>query len=110
MNKTSGTEGLLVPLDFTDAGRTSSRIMAKAPAAVANALSTLPITVNLHSYGIYTSVVEGKGSKLHDYFSVVASNTDADGTKFVSLIEARDFPFYGSQFHGEKNSFEWDQG
>ena len=28
---------------------------------------------------------------------------------FASIIEARDHPFYGTQFHPEKNAFEWDQ-
>ena len=97
MNRTSGTEGLLVPLDFTGAGRASSRIMANASASVVNALSSLPITVNLHSFGVYTSVVEA----LHGFFEVVASNTDDAGTKNDCD------PF---TVHGEKNSFEWDQG
>ena len=33
---------------------------------------------------------------------------DDDGVEFVSLIEAKGgVPIWGSQFHPEKNAFEW---
>ena len=42
-------------------------------------------------------------------FRVLAVNVDSHGTEFASLMEARNYPFYGSQFHPEKNAFEWSQ-
>ena len=42
------------------------------------------------------------------YFKVVATNT-VEGVEFVSLMEGRTLPFFASQFHGEKNAFEWEQ-
>jgi gamma-glutamyl hydrolase len=110
LSATVGTEDLLVPLNFTDFGFTSSRLMKNAPLSVKNTLKNLPVTVNLHHYSALTSTVEKSGSELHKFFSVLASNSDAVGTKFVSLIEAHNYPFYGAQFHGEKNAFEWNQG
>ena len=51
-------------------------------------------------------------SKLHpglaSFFNVVATNT-VDDVSFVTLVEGRELPFYASQFHPEKNAFEWDQ-
>ena len=110
LHRTAGTEGLLVPVNFTDYGRTSSHLMQNAPASVKQTLESVPVTINLHHYSVLTSVVEAPGSALHNFFSVVANNIDANGTKFVSMIEARHYPFYGTQFHGEKNAFEWEQG
>ena len=38
----------------------------------------------------------------------MATNVDDDGVEFVSLIEAKGgVPVWGSQFHPEKNAFEW---
>ena len=59
----------------------------------------------------------GKGAKnwsmnnliLPDSFwEILSTNEDDDGLEFVSLIEAkRGLPIWGSQFHPEKNAFEW---
>ena len=38
----------------------------------------------------------------------VATNT-VDRVEFISLMEGRELPFYASQFHPEKNAFEWSQ-
>jgi gamma-glutamyl hydrolase len=32
---------------------------------------------------------------------------DQNGLEFISTLEAKEFPFYGTQYHPEKNSFEW---
>lgn len=34
-------------------------------------------------------------------------NDDWNGLEFISSIEHRRYPFYGIQFHPEKNIFEW---
>lgn len=34
-------------------------------------------------------------------------NKDWNGLEFISTIEHRFYPFYGVQFHPEKNLFEW---
>lgn len=38
---------------------------------------------------------------------LITLNEDSNGLKFVSSMESRSFPFYGVQFHPEKNIFEW---
>ena len=30
-------------------------------------------------------------------------------SEFIALLEARDYPIWGSQFHPEKNSYEWSR-
>lgn len=34
-------------------------------------------------------------------------NKDWNGLEFISTIEHRSYPFYGVQFHPEKNLYEW---
>jgi gamma-glutamyl hydrolase len=34
-------------------------------------------------------------------------NNDWNGLEFISTIEHRHYPFYGVQFHPEKNLYEW---
>ncbi len=41
------------------------------------------------------------------FWRLLATNVADDGVEFVSLMEARDFPVWASQFHPEKNAFEW---
>jgi len=40
-------------------------------------------------------------------FDVLSTNSDRQGVDFVSSIEAKDFPIYGTQWHPEKNAYEW---
>ena len=41
---------------------------------------------------------------LYDFFEPLAYNKDLAGTKFLSAMMAKHYPFYGVQFHPEKNS------
>jgi len=45
-----------------------------------------------------------ENNKLREFFDILTINSDKSGKTFVSAIEAKDFPFYGVQFHPEKNS------
>ena len=33
-------------------------------------------------------------------------NTDQEGLEFISAMEHKSLPFFGTQFHPEKNAFE----
>ena len=42
------------------------------------------------------------------FWEILSTNEDDDGLEFVSLMEAKGgLPIWGSQFHPEKNAFEW---
>ena len=45
---------------------------------------------------------------LSDTYNVLATMQDRSGNSFVSIIEAWDYPITGTQFHPEKNIYEWD--
>ena len=38
----------------------------------------------------------------------MSTNTDENGIEFVSTIEHKTRPIYGTQWHPEKNNFEWN--
>lgn len=40
-------------------------------------------------------------------FRILSFNHDINNIKFISSLEHISFPFYGLQFHPEKNSYEW---
>ena len=40
---------------------------------------------------------------------MLSFNEAPAGQFFVSTMEARNYPFYGTQWHPEKNNFEWSQ-
>jgi len=38
---------------------------------------------------------------------VLSTNRDRKGIEFISTIEGKSMPFYATQWHPEKNAFEW---
>ncbi len=44
---------------------------------------------------------------MHEFWKIVGETTSSYNEKFVSVWEARKYPFYGVQFHPEKAIFEW---
>lgn len=40
-------------------------------------------------------------------FKILSLNKDWNGLEFISSLEHEEFPFYGLQFHPEKNNYEW---
>ena len=40
-------------------------------------------------------------------WNLVSTSKTPDGTEFVGTLEAKEFPYFLTQYHPEKNSFEW---
>lgn len=96
-----------LPLDFT-ASAASSKLLAPAPDRVYDILATQNVTMNNHHYGIYTEHFR-QTPALTSFFDLLSTNEDRRGAEFVSTIEAFKYPIFGTQWHPEKNSFEWYQ-
>jgi hypothetical protein len=57
-----------------------------------------------HHAGVNPETVRRRvGGAVH----MVSTNVDRMGQPFVSTLESKAYPFYGSQWHPEKNGFEW---
>merc|ERR1711924_25010 len=96
-----------IPLDFTESAKTS-RLFGSAPSYIWNILAEMNVTMNNHHYGIFTEHFESTES-LSDFFNMISTNNDRQGVNFVSTIEAFNYPIYGTQWHPEKNIFEWEK-
>lgn len=93
------------PLNFT-ADAKSSRMFASASPEIINALSSRPVTENYHHYSILSEDFDA--SKLSKFYKKLSVNNDRKGVEFVSTMEGKDVPIYGTQWHPEKNSFNWN--
>ena len=99
------SQNLSLPLNFSSdyLNSTMFRDIAKD---LANFLGSAATTFNAHDWSVTTTSF-AQNEKLKDFFSILSTNRDRNGIKFVSTIEAKRYPFYGSQWHPEKNPFEW---
>ena len=41
------------------------------------------------------------------FWDILSVNKDVNGLEFVSTMEAKNYPIFGTQFHPEKNAYEW---
>jgi len=96
-------QNFAVPLNFTEAAN-SSRLFENAEGKLMNILATEDVTFNNHEKGVSPSNFD---DKLSFFYNVLSYNYDLDHKLFVSAMEGKNYPFYGVQFHPEKNLFEW---
>lgn len=47
---------------------------------------------------------------VRDQFRILSLNHDLNNAEFISSLEHITYPFYGLQFHPEKNLYEWKLG
>mmetsp|Transcript_14947 Transcript_14947/g.28269 ORF Transcript_14947/g.28269 Transcript_14947/m.28269 type:complete len:360 (-) Transcript_14947:213-1292(-) len=98
-------ESLPLPLDFT-AAAPRSQLFGSLSEKLYNATATLNITENSHHSGLAPEEFK-EGTNLGDFYNVLATNFDRQGKQFVSAMEGKKYPIYGTQWHPEKNNFEW---
>ena len=80
-----------------------SRIYSRMPERTRSNLSHEKSMYFNHKYSIdYKKFMES--DFLKEFFEVLSLSQDREGKEFVSSVEAKEYPFYGMQFHPEKNS------
>eukprot|EP00051_Salpingoeca_urceolata_P033869 m.22572 g.22572 ORF g.22572 m.22572 type:complete len:320 (+) comp6862_c0_seq1:133-1092(+) len=99
------SENLPLPLTLAEAASTS-RLLGSAPSKIINALITQNTTMNNHQSGV-TPATYASNKALSGFFDVLSTNKDRKGRAFVSTIEAKKYPIFGTQWHPEKNAYEW---
>jgi gamma-glutamyl hydrolase len=73
-----------------------------APLDVMDLLANNQSTPNYHNYGISPQNLTLSG--LDKFYTNLATSIDDNGATFVSSIEAKSYPIWGSQFHPEASS------
>lgn len=48
-------------------------------------------------------------TNLDKFWNPITINDDKNNVSFISIIEAKNYPFVGLQFHPEKNAYEWER-
>ena len=99
-------ENYSIPLDFRADAVPDSKLFGMAPQNIMDVLSTQNVTMNNHHYGVWTPHFEATPD-LANSFNILSTNNDRSGKEFVSTMEHPKFPIFGSQWHPEKNTFEW---
>jgi len=94
-------------LNFTE-GHESTRLMSEMPREIVEILKTENVTINFHRYCVSPETFANESnSGMRDFWTVISTNHDDAGNEFISLFESKNYSIWGSQFHPEKNMFEW---
>ncbi|KAK9908388.1 hypothetical protein WJX75_007144 [Coccomyxa subellipsoidea] len=94
------------PLMLTADGKSGSAFFGAFPADVLQTLQEQPLAMENHGKGLAMSTYEGS-ERLKDFFVVTSLSSDKQGAVYISTMEARKYPVTATQWHPEKNSFEW---
>ncbi|XP_040921319.1 gamma-glutamyl hydrolase [Toxotes jaculatrix] len=100
----TNTSGVALPLNFTNEAK-DSRMFKGFPPELMKDLASQPLTENSHKWSL-ASVTYNSNEELKKFYKVLSTNTDGK-VEFVSTMEAYNCPIYGTQWHPEKNAFEW---
>lgn len=93
-----------LPLEFRE-DFSSSKMFTAASKEVINILASEDVTYNYHQFCVTERGL--KEFSLEKDWAILSTNKDVNGLEFISSYESRNFPFYGIQFHPEKNMFEF---
>ena len=104
LNQPYDAENLPLPLVFTWKARNSELF---SNPTIYNYFKTLNITMNNHKYGIAPHMFH-TNKALSNTFHILSTNVDRKHQPFVSTIQAKNYPFWGVQWHPEKNNFEYN--
>ncbi|GMI15571.1 hypothetical protein TrLO_g14937 [Triparma laevis f. longispina] len=99
-------ENISLALDFED-DIEDSRVMPEGGVQT-DLAGNYEITMNMHAHGVATEDWLAN-EHLTDTFNLISTNDDLDGKNFVSTIESKsaDKAIYATQWHPEKNNFEY---
>jgi gamma-glutamyl hydrolase len=101
-------ENISLPLVFTDKAADSKLLGTAAPTNIQSILQTQNVTMNNHHYGIYPQHFDETPAVMN-FYDALSTNKDRQGVAFISTIEAKKYPIFGTQWHPEKNNFEFQE-
>eukprot|EP00798_Chlamydomonas_sp_ICE-L_P016022 gene16022-22160_t len=83
-----------------------SHLFQSLPEDVVKDLQLLPIAMENHMKGLSLSSYTAD-KKLSAFFNVISLSVDKSGEPYVSTLESPSYPITATQWHPEKNAFEW---
>lgn len=94
-----------MPLFLTPEAKTS-RFFNALPNEVVKTFMSANVTSNMHHNGVLPETYH-EHPNLRAMFKLLSTNYDLWGKPFGSTIEAHNYPFYATQWHPERNQFDW---
>ena len=94
------SEDLTLALELTGAA-SDSKFFKAMPDNLKKIVTTEKVTYNNHECGI-TPEHFANNAKLTAFYNVLSTNKDKKGVAFVSTMEAKNYPIFGTQWHPEK--------
>merc|ERR1711962_116120 len=82
-----------------------SRIFGMAPRNILRDITKRRVTINFHHFCLTPANFTKFG--MDHFWNALSVNRDYYDLEYISTIEAKNYPFFGVQFHPEKNIFEW---
>lgn len=86
----------------------SSRLLGNAPTSVIEILENEAVTPNFHKYCVTEENLRQTG--LDNEWQVISLSKDWNDLEFISVVEHKKYPFYGTQWHPEKILYEFVEG
>jgi len=94
------------PIQYCNDSTTTSRMLKAMPKDAVERLTTMATAQFLNSNGILPATFESH-PKLSEFYNLLATTHDKKGKVFSAIVEGKKYPFYGLQFHPERNQFDW---
>lgn len=85
-----------------------SPFLKALPTSVVDDLKKYPYAMENHEHGI-APAAWNENPLLAEEMEILTVSLDRKGKEYVSTVEGKKHPFIGTQWHPEKNSFEWTQ-
>jgi len=111
---TSGNDSCLESFDAEDMavplvllpGAENAKLFRHLSTRSKHAFASEEVCEMLHSLGISPEGFLSNG--LDKFYKVLSNNLDKQDKEYVATMEAHKYPFWGVQWHPERNQFEWD--
>ncbi len=59
-----------------------------------------------HTWAVLKTTFD-QSEGLKEFWKLISTSFCEDGTEFVATVESKDYPIFATQYHPEKNSYEW---
>jgi len=89
-------------------GAEKSQMFGQMPDRLMAALQSERITSNFHKYCVFEDTFNSL--HLNDSFNILSTSLDKDGLEYISTVEHKKYPVFGTQWHAEKPAYEWRDG
>ncbi|CAL8463735.1 g3269 [Coccomyxa elongata] len=99
------SEDTAAPLYFTEKAK-NSRFFGSLPEKIVADLAAKPYARESHSHGLSLASFDAN-KVLKEEYEVLSLSTDPEGEVYISTMESKKYPYTATQWHPEKNAYEW---